>query len=85
MPRCCLTAVAGLLLLTLLLTLSSSADQPPPPPRIGEAGPRTGTTGRYGSGTLTRRSDGSSSRTQPFGSGSIERDQPGRKGSSSRP
>ncbi len=81
MPRFSLTVVAGL----LLLTLSAAADQPPPSPRIGEAGPHTGTTNRFGSGTLTRRSDGSSSRTQPFGSGSIQRDQPGRKGSSARP
>lgn len=67
MPRFCLTAVAGL----LLLGLSAAADQPPSPPRIGEAGPRTGTTGRFGSGTLTRRSDGSSAQSRPFGSGSI--------------
>ncbi len=33
--------------------------------------PRTDTTNKFGSGTLTNRTDGSSSRTQPFGSGSI--------------
>ena len=42
--------------------------------------PRTGTTNKFGAGTLTNRSDGSSSRTQPFGSGSIttERTKDGR-------
>jgi len=38
----------------------------------------TGQTQKFGSGTITRRSDGSSTTTQPFGSGTIQRDQPGR-------
>ena len=32
---------------------------------------RTGTTQKFGSGTITNRSDGSSSKTQKFGSGTI--------------
>ncbi len=32
---------------------------------------RTGITQKFGSGTLTRRSDGTSSQSRPFGSGSI--------------
>ncbi len=43
----------------------------PTPPRAGLSAPRTGTTNKFGSGTLTHRSDGTSSQTRPFGSGSI--------------
>jgi hypothetical protein len=52
----------------------------PTPPRSTLTQPRTGTTNKFGSGTLTNRTDGSSSRTQPFGSGSIttERTKDGR-------
>jgi hypothetical protein len=39
----------------------------------------TGHTQKFGSGTITRRSDGSSTRTEKFGSGTLQRDQPGRK------
>ena len=41
---------------------------------------RTGTTQEFGSGTITRRSDGTSSTTRPFGSGSVthDRDQSGK-------
>ena len=41
--------------------------------------PRTGTTQKFGDGTLTKRSDGSSSQTQKFGSGTrtTERDRRG--------
>jgi len=50
------------------------------PPRVGLTQPRTGQTQRFGSGTLTNRSDGTSSQTRPFGSGSIttERTRDGR-------
>ena len=43
----------------------------PTPPRAGMAQPRSGTTNQFGSGTITNRSDGTSSQTRPFGSGSI--------------
>jgi len=43
----------------------------PTPPRAGVAQPRSGTTNQFGSGTITHRSDGTSSQTRPFGSGSI--------------
>jgi hypothetical protein len=43
----------------------------PTPPRAGMAPPRSGTTNAFGSGTITHRSDGTSSQTRPFGSGSI--------------
>lgn len=43
----------------------------PTPPRAGMAQPRSGTTNQFGSGTMTRRSDGTTSQTRPFGSGSI--------------
>jgi len=51
----------------------------PTPPRPGLVQPRTGTTNPFGSGTITNRSDGSSTRTEKFGSGTLQRDQPGRK------
>ena len=38
----------------------------------------TGQTQKFGSGTITNRSDGSSSRTQPFGNGTLQTDRPGR-------
>jgi hypothetical protein len=40
----------------------------------------TGQTQKFGSGTITNRSDESSSQTQRFGSGTIQRDRPGRQG-----
>jgi len=43
----------------------------PTPPRSSLSQPRTGHTQKFGSGTLTHRSDGTSSRTRPFGSGSL--------------
>ena len=43
----------------------------PAPPRAGMTQPRSGTTNQFGSGTITHRSDGTSSQTRPFGSGSI--------------
>jgi hypothetical protein len=49
--------------------LSAAAE--PTPPRAGMASPRSGTTNPFGSGTITHRSDGTSSQTRPFGSGSI--------------
>ena len=44
----------------------------PTPPRAGMAQPRSGTSNQFGSGTITHRSDGTSSQTRPFGSGSIK-------------
>jgi hypothetical protein len=38
----------------------------------------TGQTQKFGSGTITNRSDGSRSQSQPFGNGTLQRDQPGR-------
>ena len=38
----------------------------------------TGNTQKFGSGSITHRSDGSTSRTQPFGGGTLRTDQPGR-------
>ena len=43
----------------------------PTPSRAGVVQPRSGTTNKFGSGTITHRTDGSSSQTRPFGSGSI--------------
>jgi len=43
----------------------------PTPPRAGMTQPRSATTNPFGSGTITHRSDGTSSQTRPFGSGSI--------------
>ena len=50
------------------------------PPRSTLTQPRTGTTNKFGSGTITNRSDGTRSQTRPFGSGSIttERTKDGR-------
>jgi hypothetical protein len=39
----------------------------------------TGHTRPFGSGDITTRSDGSSSRSQPFGSGRLQQDTPGRR------
>ena len=52
----------------------------PTPPRANLSQPRTGQTQKFGSGTITNRSDGTSSQTRPFGSGSIttERTRDGR-------
>lgn len=50
----------------------------PTPPRSGVTQPRTGQTQKFGSRTITNRSDGSRSQAQPFGNGTIQRDQPGR-------
>lgn len=58
-------------LLGLLLCCSSLPAAEPTPPRANLNQPRTGQTQKFGSGTLTHRSDGTSSQTQPFGSGSI--------------
>ena len=62
----------------LLCPWASAAE--PTPPRAGLTQPRSGQTQRFGSGTLTNRSDGTSSQTRPFGSGSIttERTRDGR-------
>ena len=57
-----------------LLWLATAAAAEPMPPRAGSAPPRTGTTTPFGSGSITNRSDGSSSQTRPFGSGSITTD-----------
>jgi hypothetical protein len=65
--------VASLLvaLAAAFVAIPGVAADPPQPPRAGGAGPRSGTTNRFGSGTITRRSDGSSAQTRPFGSGTI--------------
>lgn len=64
----------------MLGTMTATHAAEPTPPRSTLTQPRTGTTNTFGSGTLTNRTDGSSSRTQPFGSGSIttERTKDGR-------
>lgn len=43
----------------------------PTPPRAGMSQSRSGTTNAFGSGTITHRSDGTTSQTRPFGSGSL--------------
>ena len=58
---CVLTAFTG----------SQTIAAEPTPPRAGMTQPRSGTTNGFGSGTITHRSDGTSSQTRPFGSGSI--------------
>ena len=50
---------------------TARAEPPASPQRSGVTQPRSGTTSKFGSGTITRRSDGTSSETRPFGSGSI--------------
>jgi len=59
-----------LVFLVALLCVSGSAAEPTPP-RSTVSQPRSGQTQKFGSGTLTHRSDGTSSQTRPFGSGSI--------------
>jgi hypothetical protein len=63
----------------LLFNISGLAGEPTPP-RSTVSRPRTGQTQSFGPGTLTHRSDGTSSQTRPFGSGSIttERTRDGR-------
>lgn len=65
-------AARAILLLAVVLGMVGprAAADPPQPPGIGQAGPRSGSTNRFGSGTVTRRSDGSNAQTRPFGSGS---------------
>ena len=70
-------AVRAFLLAVLVAGRLVAAE--PTPPRAGMAQPRSGTTNQFGSGTITRRSDGTSSQTRPFGSGSITTEQ-GRDG-----
>ena len=64
----------------LMMCAVSSGAAEPAPPRAGTAPARTGQTQKFGSGTITHRSDGTSSQTRPFGSGSIttERTRDGR-------
>ena len=59
---------------------AESPASPAAPQRSGATQPRSGTTSKFGSGTITRRSDGTTSETRPFGSGTIttERDRQGR-------
>ena len=57
--------------LGLLLFCSSLFAAEPTPPRANLNQPRAGQTQKFGSGTLTHRSDGTSSQTRPFGSGSL--------------
>ena len=66
-------------LLGLLLCCSSLLAAEPTPPRANLNQPRTGQMQKFGSGTITNRSDGSSTRTEKFGSGALQRDQPVRK------
>lgn len=77
----CVTAVAKALMTSLIVavvavasiafgTIKTTAAEPSPP-RAGMTQPRSGTTNTFGSGTLTRRSDGTSSHSTPFGSGSM--------------
>ena len=67
-----LTSLAVPLAILSAATCTLAADPP--------SGPRTGTTQKFGSGTITKRSDGSSSTTKPFGGGAIttERDKGGK-------
>ena len=68
------------LVAAFVLTTAAGASAADPPARTVTQ-PRTGTTQPFGSGTTTRRSDGSSSSTRHFGSGSIttERDKSGKE------
>jgi len=58
-------------LLGLLLCCSSLLAAEPTPPSGNLNQPRTGQTQKFGSGTVTRWSDGSTTETRPFGSGSL--------------
>lgn len=66
-------------LLGLLLFCSSLPAAEPMPPNASLNQPRTGHTEKFGSRTITNRSDGPSSQTEKFGSGDLQRDQPGKK------
>jgi hypothetical protein len=63
-----------------LVAATSTAVHAAEPPRSSVTTPRTGSTQPFGAGTITRRSDGTTSQTRPFGSGSIttERGRDGR-------
>jgi len=67
--------IASLLAISVINTTVAE----PMPPRAGSAPARSGQTQQFGSGTITHRSDGSSSQTSPFGNGTLQRDTPGRK------
>jgi hypothetical protein len=73
------TLEATALVLAVFMGLPIIAAEPTPP-RSTLTQPRTGTTNKFGSGTITNRSDGTRSQTRPFGSGSItaERTKDGR-------
>jgi hypothetical protein len=63
--RLALAALFGL----LLATSGTAADPRPPRSTVGQ--PRTGHTQKFGNGTITHWSDGTTTRSQPFGSGSL--------------
>lgn len=65
-------------ILLMCFTGSIAAAAGPSPPRSGLIQPRTCTTNKCGSWTITNRSDRSSVQPQPFGNGPLQRDQPGR-------
>jgi hypothetical protein len=65
------TAVCASLFLCTMCVAGLLFAAEPTPPRAGMVQPRSGTTNSFGSGTITHRSDGTSSQTRPFGSGSI--------------
>ena len=73
------TAVRASLFLCAMCAAGMLFAAEPTPPHAGMAQPRSGTTNQFGSGTITHRSDGTSSQTRPFGSGSLttERDRDG--------
>jgi hypothetical protein len=61
---------AGMVVMFVAAGIGAALAAEPTPPRAGMAAPRTGTTQKFGSGTITHRTDGSSSQTRPCGSGS---------------
>ena len=65
---------------SLVIALACNSSFAADAPSSSISKPRTGTTQKFGSGTITNRSDGSKSTTRPFGSGSIttERDKSGK-------
>jgi len=77
-PACWPSILVGCLLGAVLGGAGFAGE--PTPPRSNLSQPRTGQTQKFGSGTLTNRSDGTTSQTRPFGSGSIttERGRDGR-------